>query len=774
MTSPATTLLDELLMRIRMCDSGGDGKERPVAILWTDPESEWQPLLEVAHSRAEELIVLGDYSPKARRGPAPWIRCVVDRTLPEPAIPPDRIPIVYMPGVGRQDLRAGEDCPARLQPLVELMFRGTLWLQQNGSDWTVSAFLTSPRTLGLDIAGDHATSEALHRALRELALVPISQLSGRRFEADDFDRLLTGDVVRDLLRWMGDPRNAEQRMGRERWAAFVNQCKARFGLDPVRAGVITAAERMAEGEGVWAEVWQRFEEAPAAYEGILDPLLRAQPAMPLLADPLRWPHVSDKGEEDIRTALDKLDALPHPKACQLVLELEKSHAARRRSVWAKIGRTPMANALGPLARLAETVRTSLGGGTPDEMASRYMERGWIADAAAWEAMAGASPSDETVVARAVKTLLEPWLEETARTFQAAIDRRPLPGLGGQPMVEASSGGCVLFADGLRFDLGQRLTQRLEGRGCRVTRRHRWAALPTVTATAKTAVTPVTKEITAQELDPTFAPRLRASGKPVQAPLLREAIQASGYQILDPSDLGLPLKEGARGWIECGQIDERGHQLGAQLARQLSDELDRLVEKITGLLNAGWKSVRVVTDHGWLFLPGGLPKVDLPKHLAETRWKRCAIITGKPSAGLCLVPWHWHPTDYIATGPGIACFNNSPEYAHGGVSLQECLVPDLLVEKGGDRKALPAIRSVKWRRMRCMVECSDSTSGVRADVRVSQPGGKSILSAPKPVESDGAVSIVIEDDYETADLVLVLLDSEGTVLAQRSIRVGADS
>ncbi len=42
----------------------------------------------------------------------------------------------------------------------------------------------------------------------------------------------------------------------------------------------------------------------------------------------------------------------------------------------------------------------------------------------------------------------------------------------------------------------------------------------------------------------------------------------------------------------------------------------LLERIEALLGAGWREVRVVTDHGWLWLPGGLPKVDLPKYLTR--------------------------------------------------------------------------------------------------------------------------------------------------------------
>ena len=35
-------------------------------------------------------------------------------------------------------------------------------------------------------------------------------------------------------------------------------------------------------------------------------------------------------------------------------------------------------------------------------------------------------------------------------------------------------------------------------------------------------------------------------------------------------------------------------------------------RVESLLAAGWREVRIVTDRGWLLLPGGLPKTDLPK------------------------------------------------------------------------------------------------------------------------------------------------------------------
>ena len=103
------------------------------------------------------------------------------------------------------------------------------------------------------------------------------------------------------------------------------------------------------------------------------------------------------------------------------------------------------------------------------------------------------------------------------------------------------------------------------------------------------------------------------------------------------------------------------------------------DRIMQLLGAGWKKVRVVTDHGWLLMPEGLPKVELPAYLAATKWSRCAVVKGH--AAVPSYPWHWNADVRIASPPGIASFRSGERYAHGGVSLQECVVPEIVVEQG---------------------------------------------------------------------------------------------
>ena len=68
----------------------------------------------------------------SRKGPAIWLRCAVDRSLEEPALPDAVVPVIYLPNISRQEPRALQECPDSLKPLVELQHRGVCWTQKTG------------------------------------------------------------------------------------------------------------------------------------------------------------------------------------------------------------------------------------------------------------------------------------------------------------------------------------------------------------------------------------------------------------------------------------------------------------------------------------------------------------------------------------------------------------------------------------------------------------------------------------------------------------------
>jgi hypothetical protein len=777
----ARTLLEELIEKLRGCNVSSDAEVDPVAILWTDPRGEWKPLIPLLSHALPELISLGSYAPEQQQGPSLWLRCIVDRSLPEPQIPDGRVPILYLPGVSRQELRAGEGCSWALEPLIELMFRGSLWLQRNGRDWTLPAFLGSSDALGLDLAIDQATKAALSRALAEVATVPLDQLRGTKLEAKDFDALLADDPIRDLLQWMGDPQAFQLRCPSERWTALASIWKKELKFDPAKDGELSAAERLAQGKGGWSKVWQRFDDQPTAFPGIVDLLRRAAPADrqgDLLAsqnDLSRWPSHNDAREQEVLEALKGLANTKHAEACRTVRELEAQHSERRKWIWARLGLSPLAVLLETLGLLAQRADQPLVGTTPDDFIEPYTKDGWEADLSAWQALAVAPTEHEDVVRKTVAALLAPWLDQTANRFQQVVASSGLPTPVEQGAITAPPGGVLLFADGLRYDVARQLQKRLEEMGITGSLTTRWAGLPTVTATAKPAITPLISKIQGQSMPEDFAPNF-SSGKASSAAELRKALTADGYTILKDDNLNLPPSDEARGWLETGDLDHRGHQLQNDLPKQIPAEIERLALRIQKLLDAGWRSVRVVTDHGWLFCPDGLPSAQLPKHLTASKWARCAAIKGESQVPVPTFPWSWNPGEHFAAPAGAACFNigSTNSYAHGGISLQECLTPVLEVSSGSGAGPAAAISGVTWKGLRCYLEVSGAAAGCKADLRRDSPGGPSVATALKPIEDGGARVLVEDGELGDVNLVAVLLGSDGMVIAQRRTRVGEDA
>jgi hypothetical protein len=55
----------------------------PVVILWTDSDNQWAVLVEQLRPLMPELFTLGEYNPEKWVGPAIWLRCIIERFLPD-------------------------------------------------------------------------------------------------------------------------------------------------------------------------------------------------------------------------------------------------------------------------------------------------------------------------------------------------------------------------------------------------------------------------------------------------------------------------------------------------------------------------------------------------------------------------------------------------------------------------------------------------------------------------------------------------------------------
>jgi len=745
------------------------------AVLWTDKERQWEHALGRLQQELPQLLVLGDYQAERRAGPAIWLKCAIARTVGD--VPAGVVPVVYLPGVSRADLRAIESCPRDLQPLAELQYRGVFWCQSNGKDWTVNAFLGSKAGLSADVAQDRATQEALAQALEAGVLLDrsVDDLQGRQVNAEWLQSLLAPNPTRDLLVWMNEPASAQQQWAGARWSVFQSRCHSDFAFDPVSDGLLVAAEKLAKGKDKWAAVAELYRDSFASFPKVYELLAKVQPPQqdlfPDLGALAGYPQANEQREAALRYALAACGAMPPDKGRLALLEADKEHGIRRSWLWSRMGQAPLAQALQHLAAVALGTQQLPAGSTPDQLASSYQQTGWKTDAAALHALGAVhAKADVVAVSAALRAVYLPWIDEAAGRFQDAVKNSGHLGIRPTSAEPTAAGTCTVFVDGLRYDVAVELTARLAALG-KTSLEARWTSMPSVTASGKAWCSPVAHLVAGEKSDAEFEPRVAADGKPLSAHNLRKLLGEQGVQALDKHETGDPS---GQAWTEAGDLDHYGHTHGIRLARDIATQLVQVEERLSELQQAGWKRLRIVTDHGWLLMPGGLPKTELPKHQAETRWGRCAVLKDTAHGTPLTFGWDWCKEVQVAYAPGVSTFIAGSDYAHGGLSLQECLVPVITVVVAPSAAAGPSVKieSVVWKGMRCVVEVSPQVAGISVDIRTKPALATSSLAASvKNVDGGKANLAVADPDQLGVAAVVVVLSQSGDVIQKLATTVG---
>lgn len=756
----------------------------PAAVFWPDPGRAWEPVIRHLQESLP-ILALGAYEPGKAQGPAIWIRAALSASdsleLPSymPAHDGEHPWVIYLPGHGRSSLSDVASLDPALSPLAEVALRSNWWPSElNQSAWTPYGFLGSKYGAGLDIARDGKTKAALASVLDPLMKEDVEALRQMgRLDASRLHSLVMTDSVRTLLEWLDDPESTRNILDGARWEAFAEACRSSYGFDPLTDGVLSAATRLGTRDGAWAEVWARFADSPRRYSNIPSVLDRARPAGDLFGDsdayPDSWPSWNREREEELRNSLAGLGLLNDPGHARAALrELASAHLPREESVWAELGQAPLARATGYLAELAEIASTTAHANDLKSHIDLYAAEGHRVDDLALRAIASAvSSADRDAVCKALACIYDPWLEELARSFQAAS----AAGYQGQIGLEVAVGTCVVFVDALRFDLAQRLAKRLSSFDVSIS--SRLAAFPAVTPTGQPAVAPIANRFGAgQAFD-----AADAEGRSVKGQVFRSALSEAGVQYLEwkASEYGDVNKIG---WTQTNTIDALGHSNGHALVDALDQQLDLVAERIRGVLDFGWKRVVVVTDHGFLMPASPAQKVHLPLAVTEgdaARKPRVARL--KPGANrpaFPIVPWTWDDTVEMVSAPGAAAFELGTIYEHGGLSPQECVIPVIDVCASGTStgvgEAVSAqITSIRWTGQRCRIDFEPVEADVVAEVRLTPADASSTVGGPKSPSEPGETKVLVDEAgaAEGTLAYVVLLAADGTVVAQRQTTVG---
>jgi hypothetical protein len=321
-----------------------------------------------------------------------------------------------------------------------------------------------------------------------------------------------------------------------------------------------------------------------------------------------------------------------------------------------------------LRELTDIVQSSGSPSTWEALAEYYTTIGWKADRSVLRTLDAARSTAATIaVTAAIRAVYLPWLEKFSMLAQGLAETYPVTGPKNCRTLSAEEGTVYVFADGLRMDLAKSLEERLLKSGflAEVAFSFDWSAIPTVTATAKPAWMPLARKLGGPLEGTGFQSKEQSSGKTLVHARFKQLLAEIGISFLESNDLGSPA---GSAWTEIGSLDTYGHDQGAKLAWRVKEELSCLQQRIAELLQAGWSRVKIITDHGWLLLPGGLPKVELPKHLTQSRWGRCAIPSPGAQHGYPMTAWFWDAAEAVVLAPVVSCFMDGMEYAHGWAVL----------------------------------------------------------------------------------------------------------
>ena len=126
---------------------------------------------------------------------------------------------------------------------------------------------------------------------------------------------------------------------------------------------------------------------------------------------------------------------------------------------------------------------------------------------------------------------------------------------------------------------------------------------------------------------------------------------------------------------------------------------------------------------------------------------------------------------IAYAPGIAFFKVNNEYAHGGISLQECLVPVITVES--EAVSFQKITmDIKWMGLKCSIDLKGVKEGYKIELRAKFTDETSAVTRSKVLTGDGKVSLFVEDSsLENTSAFVVISDPKGVVLEKQQTTIG---
>jgi hypothetical protein len=407
-----------------------------------------------------------------------------------------------------------------------------------------------------------------------------------------------------------------------------------------------------------------------------------------------------------------------------------------------------------LGRRASAERKALtGSADAAALAGRYAEKSWGIDIAFLEVSAACREHASMAPARRLaQRVYATYLDAVNQRFGDLIEADgPWPPVGTRSIRDEAEEiwsrpakprerRAVIIVDALRLDLARQLEARL---GPSSELRPVLSTLPSTTPFGMTALLPLedsqigvatgTKSV--QLFDESQEPlQERAGRKDLLAKLVEGRGDAIAFVEVESLLQGEVVPPTRYVVAFTYALDDRGHSKAdaaslPEVASQLPERLARVIER---LHQAGIARVDVVTDHGFLWLDPedvdslGTPSV--PTAQVSKKAARYAILAeGASAPELMHLPLPFDPDVVLGFPRGIRTLSKATWYLHGGVSLQETVIPHLISRATDQQPRLRVAVTVPNR------EISGATIPVRVAPDLSEASGQLSLGGPTPIQ-----------------------------------------
>ena len=397
---------------------------------------------------------------------------------------------------------------------------------------------------------------------------------------------------------------------------------------------------------------------------------------------------------------------------------------RKRSIWRRDPqRSPAWTTLERAAALIESSvvvsrglsgRTNLAG-----LMKAYTEDGWsdLDRASRLFETALTACTDEDIISPVVDLCRRRYREAAVNlqdAFLAAVQAEGWPPEGAPrqtrifddhvtPLLERRERIAFFLVDSLRYEMGRDLGEALTGTG-EVEITHAAGVVPTVTGCGMAALMPgADGMLQLVEKDGGLVPALGTRLLKTSADRMKLLAETYGDRFFEttldellgsPKKVAANVKNAELFVVRTQDPDAVAENLGAWRARRyLSDVVGDIAAAVRWVVSQGFNRVVISADHGHMMLPE-IPAGDVvqtpPGGWLENK-RRCRLGSGLSGAAGTVTLKAGHvgiqgDVQEVCLPIGFRVFSDGEGYFHGGLSLQEAVVPVVVFRAGQERQS----------------------------------------------------------------------------------------